>query len=173
MSPHAWGWTGFGALLAAGTGAFRLVPAVLALVGLAAAHAANNLINDWTDVRRGVDTEDYPRAQYSTHPILGGLTTPNGLLLATLALTLLDAVIMVVLAVMSGPLVIAFAAGGLALSLAYTGFLKRLGLGELTSLVVWGPLMIAGTYYAVAGTLAPTVWLATLPYGVVVASVLV
>jgi 1,4-dihydroxy-2-naphthoate octaprenyltransferase len=162
-----------GALLAAQAGQFSLLPAVLALVGLAAAHAANNLINDWTDVRRGVDTEDYPRAQYSTHPILGGLTTLNGLLRAALALSLLDAAIMVVLTLISGPLVIAFAVGGLALSLAYTGFLKRLGLGELTSLVVWGPLMIGGTYLAIAGSLPPSVWLATLPYGVVVASVLV
>jgi 1,4-dihydroxy-2-naphthoate octaprenyltransferase len=162
-----------GALLAAEAGTFNVLPALLALIGLAAAHGANNLINDWTDVRRGVDTEDYPRAQYSTHPILGGLTTPVGLLRAALLLTLLDAAIMVALAVISGPLVIAFAVAGLALSLAYTGFLKRLGLGELTALIVWGPLMIGGTFYAIAGALPPGVWLATLPYGVIVASVLV
>ena len=162
-----------GTLLAAEAGRFSLLPALLALVGLAAAHAANNLINDWTDVRRGVDTEDYPRAQYSTHPILGGLTTLNGLLRAALALTLLDGAIMIALALISGPLVIAFAVGGLALSLAYTGFLKRLGLGELAALLVWGPLMIGGTYFAIAGALPSSLWLATLPYGLVVASVLV
>jgi 1,4-dihydroxy-2-naphthoate octaprenyltransferase len=33
--------------------------------------------------------------------------------------------------------------------------------------------MIGGTYYAIAGAFPPRVWLATLPYGVVVASVLV
>jgi 1,4-dihydroxy-2-naphthoate octaprenyltransferase len=162
-----------GALLAAEAGQFHLLPAALALVALAAAHAANNLINDWTDYRRGVDTEDYPRAQYSTHPILGGLTTLNGLLGAALALTLLDGAIMITLAVISGPLVVAFAAGGLALSLAYTGFLKRFALGELAALGVWGPLMIAGTYFAVTGRLTPTAWLTSLPYGLVVASVLV
>jgi 1,4-dihydroxy-2-naphthoate octaprenyltransferase len=162
-----------GALLAAEAGLFHLLPAVLAVIGLAAAHAANNLINDWTDFRRGVDTEDYPRVQYSTHPILGGLTTLNGLLRAALALTLVDGAIMIALAVISGPQVVAFAVGGLALSLAYTGFLKRFALGELTALVVWGPLMIAGTYFAVTGELTPTAWLASLPYGLVVASVLV
>jgi 1,4-dihydroxy-2-naphthoate octaprenyltransferase len=162
-----------GALLAAEAGQFHLLPAVLAVVGLAAAHAANNVINDWADFRRGVDTEDYPRAQYSTHPILGGLTTLNGLLGAALILTLMDGVIMIALAVMSGPLVVAFAVGGLGLSLAYTGFLKRFALGELTALIVWGPLMIAGTFFAVTGGLAPIAWLASLPYGLVVASVLV
>src|SRR5690554_1593057 len=71
----------------------RIVYAALAVIGLIAAHATNNLVNDWTDVRHGVDTEDYPRAQYSTHPVLGGLTTPARLLQVALALTALDAAI--------------------------------------------------------------------------------
>lgn len=166
-----------GVLLAAeagtGFGAFEIWLAALAVVGLVAAHAANNLINDWTDVRSGVDTEDYPRAQYSKHPILGGLTTQNGLLKAALVLNLIDAAIMAYFVAVRGPLVIAFAVGGLALSLAYTGTLKRIGLGEITALVVWGPLMIGGTVFVVSGQLTPGLWLATLPYGLIVASVLV
>jgi len=54
-------------------------------------HAANNLLNDYLDVRNGVDTEDSPRAQYSPHPLLGGLTTLRELLQAVLVLNLLDA----------------------------------------------------------------------------------
>ena len=160
-----------GFLLAAEAGAFNPWLGLLSLVGLVAAHGVNNLVNDWTDVRRGVDTEDYPRAQYSPHPILGGLTTMNGLIRMALALNLLDAVIMLYLVSVRGPLVLAFALGGLGLSLAYTGFLKRIGLGELTALVVWGPLMIGGTYFVATGTLPPGVWLATLPFGLAVASV--
>ena len=162
-----------GALLAAEAGTFKLWLALLALVGLLAAHAVNNLINDWTDVRKGVDTEDYPRAQYSTHPILGGLTTMNGLLKMALALNLLDASILVTFVFVQGPTVLLYALAGLGVSLAYTGFLKRIALGELASLVVWGPLMIGGTYYAIAGEITSPVWLATLPYGLIVASVLV
>ncbi|MGQ9887350.1 MAG: prenyltransferase [Aggregatilineales bacterium] len=168
-----------GVLLAAGTGAFaedtlfRAFLALLCVVGLVAAHATNNLVNDWTDVRRGVDTEDYPRAQYSTHPVLSGLTTPDALLKMALALTLLDGAIMLCLAAASGPLVIAFAVAGLLLSLGYTAFLKRWALGELTALVVWGPLMIGGTVYAISGALTPETLLLTLPYGLVVASVLI
>ena len=162
-----------GVLIAAEAGPINWWFAALAVVGLVLAHAANNLINDWTDVRKGVDTEDYPRAQYSVHPILGGLTTPKGLLQAALLLNLLDAAIMVYLTIVRGPLVFAFAIGGLILSLTYTNALKRFALGELTSLIVWGPLMIAGTAYVASGTLSPAYWAASLPYGLIVASVLV
>ncbi len=100
--------------------------ALLAVLGLIIAHAANNILNDWTDVRTGVDTEDYPRAQYSVHPLLGGLTTPNGLLTAFFILTLTDAAIMIYLSQVINPLVAAFAVSGFVLSITYTGILKRL-----------------------------------------------
>jgi 1,4-dihydroxy-2-naphthoate polyprenyltransferase len=168
-----------GVLLAALAGAFvadtafKLWLAFLSVLGLIFAHATNNLVNDWTDVKRGVDTEDYPRAQYSTHPVLGGLTTPNRLLLVAGILTLLDGLIMLYLASVSGPWVIFFAVSGLILSLGYTAFLKRWALGELTALVVWGPLMIGGTVYAITGSIDSNTLLMTLPYGLIVASVLI
>lgn len=162
-----------GILLAIENGVINIGVSLLSLLGLILAHAANNLINDWTDVRKGVDTEDYPRAQYSPHPILGGLTTPNQLLTAAILLTLLDGVIMIYLTLLRGPMVIGFAVGGLVLSLSYTGILKRIGLGELTAMIVWGPLMIMGTTFVIQGYLIPEQWLASLPYGLIVASVLV
>lgn len=162
-----------GVLLATEDYAINWGRAALAVLGLVIAHAANNIINDWSDVRQGVDTEDYPRAQYSVHPLLGGLTTPRGLLTAFFILSIIDAAIMVYLSLAVGWLVAGFAVAGFVLSITYTGFLKRLGLGELTALVVWGPLMIAGTVYTVSGQLSSNIWWATLPYGLIVASVLV
>lgn len=162
-----------GILVAALEGYTNGFHAVLVLIGLVAAHAVNNLVNDWTDVRKGVDTEDYPRAQYSTHPILGGLTTLNGLLKAALFLNIIDAAIMIYLTIAVGPWILFFALLGLALSLGYTGFLKRIGLGELTALVVWGPLMIGGTAYAIAGTFTLNMLWLSLPYGLIVMSVLI
>ena len=166
-----------GALLAAELGGTfgwaQLGYALLAIIGLLAAHATNNLVNDYIDTRRGVDTEDYPRGQYATHPLLGGLTTPNRLLIGAALLTLLDVVIMLYLAWVQGPLVIAFAVAGFLLSMGYTSILKRFALGEITALIVWGPLMIVGTYYAITGELNPNVWWASLPYGLIVASVLI
>lgn len=162
-----------GVLLAMENGNVKWQYAVLSVIGLLLAHAANNVINDYTDVKKGVDTEDYPRAQYSVHPLLGGLTTPKGLLRAAFIFTFIDAIIMIYLATVRGPWVIFFAVSGFLLSLGYTGILKRIGLGELTALIVWGPLMIGGTAFVSLGAINNNIWLATLPYGLIVASVLV
>jgi len=157
-----------------GKGEVNWLLGTLAVLGVVIAHASNNLINDFLDVRQGVDTEDYPRAQYSPHPLLGGLTTPRGLLTAALILNMIDAAIMLYLYLQLGITVVYFAVAGLLLSLFYTSFLKRAGLGELTALIVWGPLMIGGTAYVALGQpLTSDIWLLTLPYGLIVASVLV
>ena len=121
----------------------------------------------------GVDTEDYPRSQYSRHPILGGLTTLNGLLTGAALLTAADFGIMVYLAALRGWTIVWLAVAGLALSILYTVVLKRIALGELTALVVWGPLMTVGTTFAVAGVLDWYSVLASVPYGLIVAGVLV
>ena len=52
---------------------------VLAVVGLVVAHAANNMINDYFDLEGGVDTDDYVRALYAPHPILSGWVTKRQL----------------------------------------------------------------------------------------------
>lgn len=162
-----------GLLIAAEQGTINWGYGLLAVLGVTIAHAANNLINDWGDVRQGIDTEDYPRAQYSPHPILSGLTTSNRLLGAALILNLIDAAIMLFLWQAIGIEIVWFALAGLILSLSYTSFLKKAGLGELTALLVWGPLMIGGTAFAALGRITPNMWLLTLPYGLIVASVLV
>ena len=52
--------------------------------------------------------------------------------------------------------------------------LKYRGLGEPAVFLVWGPLMIGGTYYVTAGQLPPLdVWLSTIPYALVVTTVLI
>ena len=49
---------------------------------------------------------------------------------------------------------------------------RKRGLGELDVLLVWGPLMIAGTYYAAVGHVPWQVWVAGLPYGLLGTAVL-
>jgi 1,4-dihydroxy-2-naphthoate octaprenyltransferase len=75
----------------------------------------------------------------------------------------------------SEPLLGVFAVAGLILSWGYTDpplRLKRRGLGELSVLLVWGPLMGGGTYLAATGTIDGTVLLATLPWGAIATAVL-
>src|SRR5579875_281433 len=148
----------------------------LALAGLVVAHAANNMINDFFDTTGGVDTAEYTRALYAPHPLLAGLVSRRGLLAAIAAANLLDLAILVVLAAARGWPVVAFALAGLFVSVFYVApplRLKHHGLGEPGVFLVWGPLMIGGTYYVTAGALPAWVWLASVPYAITVTSVLV
>jgi 1,4-dihydroxy-2-naphthoate octaprenyltransferase len=147
----------------------------LAFVGIVLAHVSNNLLNDLFDTDTGLDTEDYPRALYAPHPILSGMTSRAGLVRAAVAVNVSAVVIMAVLIAARGPLVLAFGAAGILLNVAYTApplRLKKRGLGELDVMLVWGPLMIAGTYYSAVGHLPWRIWIAGLPYGLLCTAVL-
>ena len=147
----------------------------LAGLGIVLAHVANNLMNDLFDLEVGTDADDYPRALYAPHPVLSGMTTRTGLAVRALIVNLVDLAILVVLVIERGWPILAFALGGFALSFAYTApplRLKKRGLGEPTVLVVWGPLMVGGTYYAAVGNLAWEVVLASVPYALLCTAVL-
>jgi 1,4-dihydroxy-2-naphthoate octaprenyltransferase len=147
----------------------------LAFLGVALAHVSNNLLNDLFDTDTGLDTGEYPRALYAPHPILSGMISRRGLATAAAAVSAAGLAIMAALAVARGPLVLAFGAAGVLLNVAYTApplRLKKRGLGELDVLVVWGPLMIAGTYYSAVGHVPWQVWPASVPYGLLCTAVL-
>jgi 1,4-dihydroxy-2-naphthoate octaprenyltransferase len=148
----------------------------LACVGIVLAHAANNMINDYFDTEGGVDTEGYTRTLYAPHPILSGLISKRGLLRVIAAVNLVDFVIMCVLTARHGWPVVAFALAGLFISVFYVApplRLKHHGLGEPGVFLVWGPLMIGGTYYVTAGSVPAWVWLASVPYAITVTTVLI
>jgi 1,4-dihydroxy-2-naphthoate octaprenyltransferase len=147
----------------------------LAILGLVVAHAANNMINDYFDLEGGVDTDDYVRALYAPHPILSGWVTKRQLGAAILMANLVDLGILLFLTSARGPLVVAFALGGLFVSVFYVAppiRLKHHGLGEPGVFLVWGPLMIGGTFFVATGALPGWVWLASLPYAILVTTVL-
>jgi len=150
---------------------------VLAVVGLVLAHATNNLINDYFDMTGGVDTEGYVRALYAPHPVLSGWISKAKLRNTILLLTAIDGLIMLLLAATNQQplLVIAFALAGLFLSVFYVApplNLKRHGLGELDVFLTWGPLMIGGTYLVATGTVPTWVLVFSIPYSLLVTSVL-
>jgi 1,4-dihydroxy-2-naphthoate polyprenyltransferase len=160
-----------GGVLAAIDGSFLLGRWLLVVLGLILAHAANNMVNDLFDVRAGIDTEGYPRAAYAPHPLLDGLVSRNGLVAAILLCNLIDLFIAVYLTTRCGWPVMAFAVAGLSTSVSYVApplKLKHRGLGELAIFLIWGPLMICGTYYVMAGSVPASVWIASVPYGLAV-----
>lgn len=148
---------------------------VLAAAGIVIAHASNNMINDYFDLRAGLDTEDYPRSQYAPHPVTAGVTDERGLRRAILIANALDAIIMVVLFVARGWPVIAFALAGLFISVFYVApplRFKAHGLGEPSVFLIWGPLMVGGTYFSATGDLPIEVVYASIPYAFLVTTVL-
>jgi len=166
-----------GGLLAIGTVGLAVNYWYLALsvIGLVIAHAANNMINDYFDLQVGIDTDEYVRALYAPHPILSGWLSKAQLRNAILLMNLLDLGILLFLVSVRGPLVAAFAFGGLFISVFYVAppiSLKRRGLGEPGVFLTWGPLMIGGTFFVATGTLPGWVWVASLPYAILVTTVL-
>ena len=164
-----------GGLLAAPDPAANWLYWFVALLGLLAAHAANNMVNDYFDLEGGVDTEEYIRLQYAPHPVLSGLIGKKGLLLAIAGVNLLDLGILLFLTETRGWPVAAFALLGLFISVFYVAppiRLKHRGLGEPGVFVVWGPLMIGGSYFVTTGSLPAWVMAASVPYALLVTCVL-
>lgn len=147
----------------------------LATAGLVLAHAANNLMNDLFDLDEGTDVEGYPRMLYAPHPVGSGMISRTGLARAAVAVNVLSLVVLVTLTWARGWPILAFALSGFVISAGYTAppiRLKQRGLGEPSVLVVWGPLMVGGTYYAATGTVSWEVVWASLPYALLATAVL-
>jgi len=65
--------TAIAGILAIQSGSFNFWYWLLVTIGLIMAHATNNLLNDYTDYVRGVDQDNYYRAQYGPQPLVHGL----------------------------------------------------------------------------------------------------
>ena len=65
-----------GSALAALDGSFSWPLYFLALIGAVMMHAASNFINDYDDVRHGVDSPEVPTARYRPHPLMNGRLAP-------------------------------------------------------------------------------------------------
>ncbi|MBN2045115.1 MAG: prenyltransferase [Anaerolineales bacterium] len=147
-------------------GEFRLLPWLGLALGLVFSHAANNLLNDYTDFVRGVDEDNYFRTQYGPQPLAAGLLTRGQLLTyagITGAIALAFGVAL--MAANSWDLNILWLLGaGAFFVLFYTWPLKYIAMGEIAVLLVWGPLMIGGGYYVLAQSWDWFVVWASLPY---------
>src|SRR5260221_9273441 len=138
-------------LLAIRAGRFDPVLWVLTAVALLLAHATNNLVNDLTDHLKGVDRNNYFRAVYGAHVLEHQLLSTRGLILYAAASGIVALGIGAYLVAERGPLALALMAAGAFFVLFYTYPLKYIGLGEVAVILVWGPLMIGGTYFIVTG----------------------
>ena len=140
-----------GGLLTLTAPSWQLSSWVVCAIGLLLAHAANNQLNDLTDSVRGIDEGNYFRLRYGAHVLEDGLLSRRGLV-AYMAVTggLAACCGIWLIITVSVDLLVPFLFGSLLL-LFYTWPLKQWGLGELAVLLVWGPLMVAGTGQAATG----------------------
>lgn len=159
-------------LLAILAGQFNFGLWLLMTIGLIMAHATNNLLNDYTDYVRGVDRDNYYRAQYGPQPLEHGLMTKKQLLTYAVLTGLIALACGLVLVYLRGPLVLLLLGLGAFFVLLYTWPLKYIGLGEIAVLIVWGPLMIGGGYFVVSGHWDWNAVLAGLPYALGVTTVI-
>ncbi len=163
-------------LLAITDGRFNGIHFLLVLVGFVTAHAISNLSNDYFGYRRGHDTPDSPRMRYTLHPIASRALDARTLLVGLGLLAAIGAVIGLYFWAVRGPTALAFALAGLALLYLYDASpktLKSIGLGEIAAFLVWGPLMVGGGYFVITGQVSGTAFLASVPYGLGVMSILV
>jgi 1,4-dihydroxy-2-naphthoate octaprenyltransferase len=159
-------------ILAIHDGSFSFGRWFLLVIGLIMAHATNNLLNDYTDYKRGVDEDNYYRSQYGPQPLVHGLLTSRQLLTYAAVSGLIALMAGVALILLQGGLTWILLALGAFFVLFYTWPLKYIGLGEIAVLIVWGPLMIGGGYYVITGTWEWNVILASLPYALGVTGVI-
>jgi 1,4-dihydroxy-2-naphthoate octaprenyltransferase len=145
-------------------GSFHLGRWALLVVGLVFAHATNNLINDLTDHKRGVDKNNYFRTQYGPQPLEQGLLTIRSLLVYIAVTGLIAIAAGLPLVIQGGSTALWLMIAGVVFVLFYTFPLKYIGLGEVAVLIIWGPLMIGGGYYVISGAWDWNVVWASLPY---------
>ncbi len=163
-------------LLAFTARSFNIVYFVFLLVGLVVAHAISNLSNDYFGFHRGHDTPDSPRMRYTLHPLASNMMSAGSLKKGIWILLAIGILVSIFFVVVRGPIAALFALLGLGILYWYDGAprdLKSIGFGELATLIVWGPLMIGGGYFCLTGKLSMPAFLASLPYGLGVMSILV
>ena len=152
-----------GGILAWGDGAFNAGLFALTVIGLGFAHATNNLLNDLTDSHMGIDKDNYYRNQYGVHILEAQLVNRNEFwryILFTATVALVAGCLLIGL---RGGLTLPLMVAGVFFVLFYTWPLKYIGLGEPAVLLVWGPLMIGGSYYVITGQWSwPVAWLGML-----------
>jgi 1,4-dihydroxy-2-naphthoate octaprenyltransferase len=158
----------------AGTeGVFRPLAFVCALIGSVFIQIGTNLSNDYSDARRGADTDDRLGPVRVT---AGGLMPPKQVLVGTyVAFGIAVAAGAYLIAIAGWQLLVVGAASILA-GVLYTGGPRPYGyegLGELFVFLFFGVVAVVGSYYVQTEHLRWTAFALSVPVGLLVSAILV
>jgi 1,4-dihydroxy-2-naphthoate polyprenyltransferase len=162
-----------GTSLALGAGRFGALAFVAALLGAVFIQVGTNLSNDYSDARRGADTEDRLGPVRVT---AGGLVPPGQVLLATYATFGLAVLCGVYLIVVAGWELLAVGAASILAGVLYTGGPRPYGyegLGELFVFLFFGIVAVAGSYFVQVQELPWQAFVCAVPVGLLASSILV
>jgi len=132
-----------------------------------------NLANDLFDHERGTDTPDRLGPARATAQ---GWITPREMRIGMAVIFGLAALLGLVLFLDKGWPVLAIGLAAILAALAYTGGPFPYGyhaLGDVFVFIFFGLAAVAGTYFVQAGEVTLTVWLASIPMGLLIVNILV
>ncbi len=168
-----------GLAIAATNGFFDPLTALLTIIGAAAVHLGLNVANDVFDTRLGADDANVNPTQYSggSRVIQYGLVSLGGMERMSLVFYAVAMIIgLVLLALRPSAALLAIGISGIILSVGYTAPPLKLvyrGLGEITTAIGFGPLMLLGAYVVQSGgSIEPAAVVASLPVAILVALIL-
>jgi 1,4-dihydroxy-2-naphthoate polyprenyltransferase len=162
-----------GTSLARTEGTFRAGAFVAALLGAIFIQVGTNLSNDYSDARRGADTEDRLGPVRVT---AGGLVPPRQVLIATYVTFGLAVLCGAYLVYVAGPALLAIGAASILAGVLYTGGPRPYGyegLGEVFVFLFFGIVAVTGSYFVQVETLEWEAFALAVPVGLLAASILV
>jgi len=161
-----------GTALAVTEGTFRAGAFIAALLGAVFIQVGANLSNDYSDARRGADTEDRLGPVRVT---AGGLVPPRQVLLATYASFGLAVACGIYLIVVAGWVILAIGAASILAGVLYTGGPRPYGydgLGDVFVFLFFGLVAVAGSYYAQTETVEWQAFVLAVSVGLLAAAIL-
>jgi 1,4-dihydroxy-2-naphthoate octaprenyltransferase len=162
-----------GTSLAIRYGTFHALAFIAALLGAMAIQIGTNLSNDYSDARRGADTDERIGPVRVT---AGGLVPPRQVLIATY-LTFAAAVLCgVYLIAIAGWALLAVGAASILAGVLYTGGPRPYGyagLGEVFVFLFFGIVAVSGSYFVQRRALPWQAFVLAVPVGLLIAAILV
>ncbi len=162
-----------GTALAGYDGHFHLLRFLAALISALCIQVGTNLANDYSDARRGADTEDRLGPVRVT---AGGLVPPRQVLIGTYVVFGVALLFGLYLVVVSGWQLLVIGLASIAAGVLYTGGPRPYGyegLGEIFVFLFFGVVAVAGSFFVQTGTVDWEAFALAVPVGLLASAILV